>query len=399
MQVNERFSELPAYPFSRLRAHLGGVEPGGQGLDMSIGDPRHAPPGFIAAVLLETVDAFGRYPPNAGTPELLAAISRWLDFRYGVTVDPETRVLALNGSREGLFGACLALCPQSQKGRRPIVAMPNPFYQVYAGAAAAAGADPALVPAAEDTGFLPDFGNLGREILDRTAIAYICSPSNPQGTVASLDHMAELLRLAETHDFRVFADECYSELYRGNPPPGILECAEQVGANPERVVAFNSLSKRSNLPGLRSGFVAGGPKTIGHLRKLRAYGGAPLPLPIQRVSERVWADEDHVVASRAEYVRKYELADSVFSGLGPQVYRSPEAGLFLWIRAGDGERAVLTLWRRAGIRALPGAYLAGPVGPGEPDPAGPYVRLSLTPPRESLATAFRAIRNTLFAGH
>ena len=398
MKLNERFSNLPAYPFSRLRTLLDGQAAGGDVLDLALGQPRHSPPDFVGPVLLEHIEEFRRYPPNPGAHDLLASIAGWIETRYGVTLDPDRQVMAVNGSREGLFNACLALCPEKKTGDSPLVAMPNPFYQVYAGAAAAAGARPVLVPATAENEFLPDFGRLDRSTLDRTAIAYICSPSNPQGTVASIDWLASLIRLAEAHDFLVFSDECYSELYRRRPPPGILEVVESMAADPERVLAFNSLSKRSNLPGLRSGFIAGGPETIGELRKLRAYGGAPLPLPIQRVSARAWADEAHVEHSRAEYIRKYELADDVFSGLDAAVYRPIEAGMFLWIRTGDGEATALDLWRHSGIRVLPGEYLSGPVKSGVPDPARQFIRVSITHGRDRLEAGLRTLRTMIPGG-
>ena len=394
MQFSERFSDLPSYPFPRLRALLDRHPPGGEELDMSIGEPRHPPPEFVAEVLREHVGEFGRYPPNNGSGALLRAISDWLLARYRIRVDPETRIMALNGSREGLFNACLALCPEHRSGRRPVVLMPNPFYQVYAVAAVAAGAEPVFVPAPAGNGFLPDFGGLDPAILDRTAVAYVCTPSNPQGAVASRSYLVRLLRLAETHGFLVFSDECYSEIYRGDAPPGILECAAD--ADPERVVAFNSLSKRSNLPGLRSGFVVGGERAIAEIRKLRAYSGAPLPLPLQRVAERAWADEAHVAENRAAYVGKYGVADGVFAGLDRSAYSPPEAGLFLWIRTADGETAALDIWRRTGVRVLPGEYLARGGAKGDRSHAWPYIRVSVTVPAERLEPGLKSIRKTIF---
>ena len=199
--------------------------------------------------------------------------------------------MVLNGTREGLYNACIALCPETKNGKQPIVLMPNPFYQVYAVAAVTVGAEPLYVPATAATGFLPDYAGLPPEILDRVTIAYLCSPANPQGAVASADYWKTLLALAEKHDFTIFADECYSEIWRNTAPTGILEVAQATNADPERVFTFHSLSKRSNLPGLRSGFVAGGAKGIAQIRKLRSFAGAPLPLPIQKVSEAAWNDD------------------------------------------------------------------------------------------------------------
>ena len=294
MTVPERFSNLPEYAFPRLRALLDHHPAGGPTVAMSIGEPRHAFPDWVTDIIAENAHEFGKYPPNDGTPELLNAITGWVSRRYGVELQLDRQVMALNGTREGLFNACLALCPEkTRNGAQPVVLVPNPFYQVYAVAAQAVGAEPIFVSAVEANGFLPDYGSLAPDLLDRVEIAYICSPSNPQGAVASRDYWADLIELAERHDFRIFADECYSEIYRAEAPAGTLQVASEMGASPERVMIFHSLSKRSNLPGLRSGFVAGGPDNIARIKQLRNYAGAPLPMPLQRVAERLWADEAH----------------------------------------------------------------------------------------------------------
>jgi aspartate/methionine/tyrosine aminotransferase len=389
MKIPERFTGLPEYAFPRLRSLLDGQTPGGEVIQMTIGEPRHAFPPWIAGILADNMDGFGKYPPNEGTPELRMAIAAWVDRRYGVPLDPERQVMVLNGTREGLFNAALALCPETKNGQRPVILTPNPFYQVYAVAALAVAAEPVYVPARSETGFLPDYSSLPREILDRTAIAYLCSPSNPQGAVADRAYLAELLKLAEKHDFRVFADECYSEVYRDTPPPGMLEVAQEVGADPERVLVFHSLSKRSNLPGLRSGFVAGGSEAVRQLVQLRSYAGAPLPLPLQRVAEKIWADEDHVAASRARYVGKYDIANQVLSGL--QGARAPEAGFFLWLPVEDGEAATVKLFRETGVKVLPGAYLARDTASGNPG-AG-YIRVAMVVDEDDLQRGLSAIRD------
>jgi N-succinyldiaminopimelate aminotransferase len=304
MSFPERFANLPEYAFPRLRRLLDAHAPGGEVIQMTIGEPRHAFPPWVAQVIAEHAADFVKYPPNEGTPELRQVMAEWVGRRYGVQIDPDTQIMGLNGTREGLFNAAIALCPETKAGARPVVLTPNPFYQVYAVAALSVGAEPVYVPACAETGFLPDYASLPPEILDRTAIAYLCSPANPQGSVASRDYWADLLALAEKHDFRIFADECYSEIWRDAPPPGALEVAQAVGADPERVLIFHSLSKRSNLAGLRAGFVAGGPNSIMAMKQLRAYAGAPVPLPLQRAAETVWADEGHVEENRALYQRK-----------------------------------------------------------------------------------------------
>jgi aspartate/methionine/tyrosine aminotransferase len=392
MQFPERFSNLPDYAFPRLRALLDQHPAGGDVLHMSIGEPRHPFPAFVADVLAEHCQEFAKYPPNEGTPTLRAAISGWLARRYGVNIDGDTQVQVLNGTREGLFNACLALCPEVKNGRKPKILIPNPFYQVYAVAAAAVGAQPVFVPALAEQGFLPDFAALPEEVLNDTAIVYLCSPSNPQGAVASAAYWKTLIGLAEKHDFRIFADECYSEIYRDKAPVGAMQIASEMAADPERVTVFHSLSKRSNLPGLRSGFAAGGAASIAAFRKLRTYAGAPLPLPLQRVAERAWADEEHVAVNRVLYREKYLVADRIFTGTGD--YVPPTAGFFLWLPVPDGEQAALKLWVETGVRVLPGAYLSRPAQ--GPDPASGYIRVALVAPIEEMTLGLQAIHRSLY---
>lgn len=392
MTFPERFSGLPEYAFPRLRRLLDGHPPGGDVVHMTIGEPKHAFPDFVAQVLAEHISEFGQYPANDGMPELCAAIAGWVSRRYGVTLDPATQVMALNGTREGLFNAAIALCPEQVRGERPVMLIPNPFYQVYAAAAAAVGAEPVFVPATAETGFLPDYRALPKDILNRTAIAYLCSPSNPQGAVADRDYWAGLIALAEKHDFQIFADECYSEVYRNTQPPGALEVASEGGADPDRVVIFHSLSKRSNLPGLRSGFVAGGAESIARIKQLRAFAGAPLPLPLQRVAEQVWNDEAHVTASRALYQEKYAIADAVFAEVPG--YSGPEGGFFLWLAVADGEAAALKLWTETGVRVLPGAYLSREVDGRNPGKG--YIRVALVAEKNETQRALMALKRCLY---
>ena len=346
---------------------------------------------LVAPILAANISGFGVYPPNEGAPELLSAISRWIARRYGVSV-AENRIMALNGTREGLFNAAISIAPETKNGRKPAFLIPNPFYQVYTVAAVTSGADPLYVPATAATGHLPDYAALPAETLNRVTIAYLCSPANPQGAVASRDYWANLLHLAEKHDFRIFADECYSEIWRSAPPPGILEVAASIGADPERVFTFHSLSKRSNLPGLRSGFVAGGPEGITQIRKLRGFSGAPLPLPIQRVSEAAWNDEAHVLANNALYQDKFRAAEAIFAGL--QGVQMPEGGFFLWLPVEDGEQAALKLWQQTGVRVLPGAYLSRDADGFNPGKS--YIRVALVAPKEEMQHGLIKLRDCLY---
>jgi Aspartate/tyrosine/aromatic aminotransferase len=392
MDFPQRFSNLPEYAFPRLRALLDHLPAGGEAISMTIGEPRHAMPPFVGEVLAANLAGFNRYPANDGTALLLEAISGWLKRRYGVEVAPN-RLITANGTRESLFNAAVALGPERKNGAQPVILMPNPFYQVYAIAALTVGAEPVYVPATAATGHLPDYASLPPALLDRVTIAYLCSPANPQGAVASADYWAELLALAEKHDFRIFADECYGEIYRDTPPPGILEVAARIGADPERVVSFHSLSKRSNLPGLRSGFIAAGPQAMKAIRQLRAYAGAPLPDPLQAVAAACWNDEAHVIDSRALYQQKYRIADEIFGGLN--AYMPPEAGFFLWLPVADGEEAAVKLWQETGVRVLPGAYLSREVG--GRNPGAGYVRVALVSSLEETRRGLTLLRDCLYA--
>ena len=391
MKFPERFSNLPAYAFPRLRALLDHHQPGGDVVHMTIGEPKHAFPPWVTDVITEHAAGFNNYPPNEGIPELRGAFCDWVQRRYGVTLDADVHVMPLNGTREGLYNAGMALCPEEKNGQRPVVLMPNPFYQVYMLAAISAGADPVLVPATADTGHLPDFAAVDPGILNRTVACYMCSPANPQGAVADANYWQDLIALAKQYDFQIFADECYSEIYRDTPPTGVLECVSS--ADPERVVAFHSLSKRSNLPGLRSGFIVGGPKTMREVKQLRTYAGTPLPTPLQHAAAAVWADEAHVADNRAQYHEKYDLADRILGNVPG--YMAPEAGFFLWLPVPDGEAAALALWKTTGVRVLPGAYLAREIDGFNPGQG--YIRVALVAPKAETERGLTAIRDVLYA--
>ncbi len=390
---SERFSKLPAYAFPRLRQLLDGHRPGSEPVNMTIGEPKHPFPEWVPETIATHAAEFQKYPPNAGAPELRAAISGWLASRYNIAYDPDTQIMALNGTREGLYNAAMALCPAQKQGKPPVVLIPNPFYQVYMVAAMSVGAEPVFVPATSDTGYLPDFTSIDSEILARTALVYLCSPSNPQGVIASPEYWQNLITLAERYDFQIIADECYSEIYRGQAPVGGLQIAAQMAADPERVLAFHSLSKRSNLPGLRSGFVAGGPDTLAWIKQLRTYAGAPLPLPLQRVAERAWMDEAHVADNRRLYDEKYAVADKIFATV--KGYYSPAGGFFLWLPVEDGEQAAIRLWQSVGVRVLPGAYLAKEVA--GKNPGQPYIRVALVAPKAEMTRGLTLLRDCLWA--
>lgn len=375
--LNPRLDLLTDYPFQRLAALLQGPAGDEAPLAMSIGEPQHNPPAFVAEILAREAAGWGKYPPMAGTPELRAAIAAWLTRRFALPVgeiDMDKQIIPLAGTREGLYQIAQVACAEAAAGRPPVVLLPNPFYQVYAGGALLAGAEPVFVPATRATGFLPDYAGLPDEVLDRTALAYLCTPANPQGAVASLETLKAHILLARRHGFVLAVDECYSEIYDGAAPAGALQACAELGGGFDNVVVFHSLSKRSSAPGLRSGFAAGDAKVLAAFLRMRAYGGAAIPLPIMAASAALWRDESHVAANRALYRAKFDMAEERLGGrLG--FYR-PEGGFFLWLEVGDGERAAATLWQRAGIKVLPGGYLARPGADGV-NPGGAYIRVAL----------------------
>jgi N-succinyldiaminopimelate aminotransferase len=369
-----------ASPFARLAELLGGIEPGAKPIDLSLGEPRAMIPSFLGPILQERLGEFGRYPPIRGIPALRDAIAGWTGRRYPSLkrqIDPERHVLPLTGSREGLFSAIFPALARREFPGKPAVLIPNPFYQAYAAAASASGAEAVYLPALGETGFLPNLEALGEDLLRRTAVLYLCSPSNPQGAVAGLDYLGKAIELARRFDFLIFADECYSEIYSDTPPPGALEVAHSTQGHFANVLAFQSLSKRSGLPGLRSGFIAGDPVFIAAFGRFRNVACPQMPLPVQHVSVAAWGDEAHVEQGRARYRENFDIADEILrSRYG---YRRPQGGFFLWLdlgRFGGGEAATKTLWQDCGVKVLPGTYLAR-VEPDGSNPGKDHVRIAL----------------------
>jgi aspartate/methionine/tyrosine aminotransferase len=366
---------LNFHPFTRLNALLAGVQPGGPTLALSVGEPQAPPPAFLAETLERHKAEWSRYPQTAGTPEFRAAVGDWLDRRYRLPaglVDRDAEIMPCAGSREAIFHMALATVPEWQgKGERPAVLIPNPFYHCYAGAAAMAGAEPIFLPAARETGFLPDPDAVPEAVLGRTALAYVCSPSNPQGAVAGRDYLARWLALGRRHGFTVAFDECYAEIYFGQPPAGALEAAD---GRLDNLVVLHSLSKRSSAPGLRSGFIAGDRRLIRRVTQLVNYGGVAPAFPVLAASVALWRDEAHVEAVRERYRQCFAIAERI---IGRRFgYVPPSGGFFLWLDVGDGEQAAKRLWAEAGIRVLPGGYMARPDAGGV-NPARAYIRVAL----------------------
>ena len=387
-------------PFTRLRRLLDGIPSGhAKPIELTIGEPREAMPAFIAAKLNEAAALYGKYPPIRGSDELKAAISVWLSRRYQIPggVDPAREILALNGSREGLFFACIPAvarkAPALGPGQRPAILMCNPYYSAYVAGALGVGAEAVFLNATKASGFLPDLDALatGTALLARTAALFVCSPSNPQGAVASRPYILKALELARAHNFMLFFDECYSEIYTGTPPIGGLEVAVSTPDRFRNLVVFNSLSKRSNLPGMRSGFCAGDATFLEAYGEIRNMCAPQVPGPVQHASAAAWADETHVEAARAAYRAKFAIADEVMAGKFG--YQRPDGGFCLWLdmnQIGGGENAAVTLWKSLGVKVIPGAYLAQPGSDGT-NPGTNYVRVALVADAATIREALERI--------
>lgn len=394
---NSRLDGLTEYPFQRLTELLAGLEPPADvtPIAMSIGEPQHPAPDLIQSELNQHAKAWNKYPPTNGTAAYREAVADWLERRYNLTrglIDPHKNILPVAGTREGLFMAAQLTVPPEKQGLTPAVLMPNPFYQVYLGAAVMVGADPIFVPAIKDTNFLPDFSAVDPGVLDRTALAYLCSPANPQGAVASLDDLIAAVKLARKHDFVLVSDECYSEIYSADAPPGVMQACDALGGDLSNVLMFNSLSKRSSAPGIRAGFAAGDPGLIAKFQRLRAHAGAVQPLPVMAAATALWRDETHVEANRKMYRQKFDSAADIFGGRFGFI--KPAGGFFLWLNVGDSETITRKLWAEAGVKVLPGAFLSRPDLSGT-NPGDTYIRVALVHDFETTTTALNRMFDIL----
>ncbi len=375
---NENLDSLVDYPFERLTDLLKDISPSSKlsPLVMSIGEPQMQPPLFLQKAIGEHHYLWNKYPPMAGTKELREAIGDFLDYRYGVRAiqwDAQKQVLAVNGTREALFMLGM-LCLNRKKQNKPLVLMPNPFYQVYYGAALMNGGEPYLVSATAENGFQPDYSTLPEDILKATQMAYICSPSNPQGSPMELEKIVKQLDTARRYNFTLVLDECYSEIYRkGEKPAGGIDAAKILGNNLDNLLIVNSLSKRSSAAGLRSGFVAGDKKMIALLLRLRNYSGAVLSGPIQAASVLLWKDQSHVKEIREAYNQKFDMAAEKLKDW-PN-FSLPKGGFFLWLQVKDDEQATRYLWEHQALRVLPGRYLSQDAH--GKNPGKNYIRIAL----------------------
>lgn len=385
-----------ATSFQRLNSLLHGAAPGMDPIVMTVGEPRHALPDFVGPVLAKNLDYFRRYPAMNGTDEFRAAVGGWLDRRYGLDgrLDADRCVLPLNGSREGLFFAAVSVGEFLGKSvENPVILLPNPYYHTYSAGAEGAGAEAVFLDATAETGFLPDLDALDAGLLERTLAVYMASPANPQGSVASLDYWKKLIGLSRKHRFFIFADECYSEIYRDAPPPGVLEAARELSGpsgaiDLAGILAFNSLSKRSNLAGLRCGFAVGDPEFMADWLTFRNRAAPQVPMPAQAVAVAAYADEAHVAENRRLYNAKYAAAEAHLADVCD--YATPDGGFFIWLdvaRWGGGVAVTERLWREAGVKVVPGAYLAHENEDGS-NPGADYLRIAMV---ESVETTERAM--------
>lgn len=394
--MNPDLNSLQAYPFEKLRKLKAGITPptDRQPINLSIGEPKHATPHFIQQTLLDNFDGLARYPVTKGSDELREAIAAWLMRRFQLPhIDAATQVLPVNGTREALFAFAQTLLDRQQK--QPVVCMPNPFYQIYEGAALLAGAQPYFMNCTADTDFLPDLEAVPAQIWQHCQLLYTCSPGNPTGAVMDKAYLQRLLSLAEQHDFIIAADECYAELYldEAKPPPGLLQVAADMGNHAyRRCVVFHSLSKRSNAPGLRSGFVAGDAQVLQKFFLYRTYHGCAMSPPTQAASLAAWQDEAHVAENRRLYRAKFAAVQDI---LAPVLdFKVPTASFYLWPRTPNADTAFArSLFAQENVTVLPGSYLSRDTQQG--NPGTNYVRIALVAEIAECVEAAQRIRRFL----
>lgn len=393
--MNPDLQQLHPYPFEKLAALKAAVTAPAQlaHIALSIGEPKHEPPAFVLQTLVDNLSALSQYPTTKGLPELRQAITAWASQRFQLkpgSLDPEQHVLPVNGTREALFALVQTVVDRHQTA--PLVVSPNPFYQIYEGAAILSGAEPFFLNCTPENNFIPDFEAVDPDIWRRCQILFICSPGNPTGAVMSSAQFKTLIALADQYDFVIASDECYSELYfdEQQPPAGLLQACAELGRDDfARCVVFHSLSKRSNLPGLRSGFVAGDAQLLKRFLLYRTYHGCAMPVPTQLASVAAWKDESHVQANRNAYREKFDAVLQILDGVLP--VSMPDAGFYLWPKTPlRGEDFAQQLFARQHVTVLPGSYLArtsGEVNPGED-----YVRMALVAPLAECIEAAQRIK-------
>ncbi len=389
--MNHLLNELQPYPFERLRALMAGIHPPAdvEPILLHIGEPKHATPAVVTDELARRLPELAKYPATVGLPELRQACADWLQRRYQVTLDPATQILPVNGSREALFAFVQVVLDAQAGVDKPVVVSPNPFYQIYEGAALLAGGTLCYVDChAPD--FMPDWAQVPPQVWARTQLVFVCSPGNPSGAVLDLAQWQQLFALQDQYGFVIASDECYSEIYFDEPPLGVLQAAQLSGRGTEGLMMFTSLSKRSNVPGLRSGFVAGDAALIQPFLLYRTYHGSAMSLPSQYASIAAWQDEAHVAANRALYREKFSQVLAILQPHYAAV--APQASFYLWLPVPGGDDVAFTqrLWREAGVQVLPGSLMAREGAAGNPGQG--YVRMALVATlEECVAAAHRMV--------
>lgn len=388
--MNPDLIRLQPYPFQKLAALFREVTPNAalRPISLSIGEPRHATPQFIKDALVAGLGGLANYPTTAGSDALRGSISHWLAQRYGIPApDAKTQVLPVNGSREALFAFAQAVIDRTQPD--PAVVCPNPFYQIYEGAALLGGATPYFLNNLPEDGYALNFAQLPEAVWQRTQLIYVCSPGNPTGRVMPLAEWQTLFEMSDRYGFVIAADECYSEIYFEHPPLGALQAARQLGRNDyKNLVVFSSLSKRSNVPGMRSGFVAGDAGILAKFALYRTYHGCAMNPAVQAASIAAWNDEQHVAENRRLYAEKFARVVEILQPVLPVAM--PDAGFYLWLRVPAADTAYAQqLYRDYNVTVLPGSYLARAaqgVNPGEN-----FVRIALVAEAEETLEAARRI--------
>ncbi|MTD33173.1 succinyldiaminopimelate transaminase [Paludibacterium denitrificans] len=388
--MNPNLASLQPYPFQRLRALMAGITPppGKNHINLSIGEPKHPTPDVIKTALVGALGGLASYPATLGSEDLRQACGRWLQRRYGLNLDPAKEILPVNGSREALFAFTQTVIDPS--ARKPVVISPNPFYQIYEGAALLAGAEPYYVNCLASNRFQPDWQAVPEAIWQRTQLVFVCSPGNPTGAVMTLDDWKNLFELSDRYGFVIASDECYSEIHFGQPPLGGLQAAQQLGRSHERLVMFTSLSKRSNAPGMRSGFVVSDAALLEKFLLYRTYHGSAMCPSIQVASVAAWDDEAHVEANRAAYSAKFDAVLPLLEDV-LEVSR-PDASFYLWAKVpgGDDTAFAQRLFQQEHITVLPGSFLARDahgVNPGKG-----YIRIALVATLEDCVQGAERLR-------
>ena len=387
--MNPDLERLHPYPFEKLKTLFSGLPQSDKSpIALSIGEPKHPSPDFVQQVLKDSTARLSNYPTTAGIPELSEAIGQWLKRRFHLqSIDPASQVLPVNGTREALFSFTQAVVDRQ---RQPLVLMPNPFYQIYEGAALLAGGEPMYLPCTDATGLQPDFDAVSEDTWTRTQLLFICTPGNPTGATLSKAQLKALIQLADKYDFVIASDECYSEIYRDAPPAGLLEaCAEMGRHDYRRCVVFHSLSKRSNLPGLRSGFAAGDSEVLQRFLRYRTYYGCAMPIHHQLASIAAWNDETHVQTNRALYREKFDAVLDILGG--PLKVSAPAAGFYLWPKTPiSDEEFAQRLQAEHNVTVLPGRYLSRTIN--GKNPGENRVRMALVAPLEECIEGAQRIK-------